>query len=568
MASSILAAVRVAAVALAATAVSAQSPDVAASLNPARPAPVRGFLDASGSPLPLCATAEGREIWSAVQAFYAARDDRPVWFDGDRLSPAGQRLVDVLRSVVDEGLDPSRYDPSRLAGAAPRVLQAAAGAEPSTRETASWEVGLTAALARYASDLARGGVDPSRVTVLWRLRPRAFDVLPVLMQAADTGRPDVVLDAIRPVHPQYDALRDALGSYATLLAREPEVPLLPARIKLRPGARSPHVRTLRARLAFWGDLQGRAGTGDVLDRPLVEALKRFQARHGLVADGTVGPDVVAALNTPVRDRLRQIVLNLERWRWQDRTTSPRSLIVNIPTFELHAYDAGRETLAMRVITGRAESPTPVFAQAMTAVVFSPYWNVPANIAQGETMPAVMRDRGYLRRMNLEVLRGDEVVDPRRVDWRRDAPRLSFRQRPGAGNSMGLVKFLLPNPFGVYLHDTPNDGLFLRARRTFSHGCVRLEKPEALARWVLEGLPGWTAPRIAAAMRAGRESAVTLPQPIPISIGYFTVWVDADGTVQFRPDVYRHDAAQGPLLEVPEAPESPLPHAIATLAAAG
>jgi murein L,D-transpeptidase YcbB/YkuD len=254
----------------------------------------------------------------------------------------------------------------------------------------------------------------------------------------------------------------------------------------------------------------------------------------------------------VRDRVRQIALNLERWRWQERTASPRSVLVNIPAFELHAYDGGREALAMRVITGKPDSPTPVFAQSMTSVVFSPYWNVPVNIALDETMPAVRRDLGYLRRLNLEVLRGDRVVDPARVDWRRDVRNIAFRQRPGAGNSLGLVKFQLPNPFNVYLHDTPDDALFLRPRRTFSHGCVRLEKPEALARWVLGDRPGWPPERIAAAMRGGRENMVALPAPIPVSIAYFTVWVDADGTVRFLPDVYRHDAAQGPLLGEPEA----------------
>jgi len=191
--------------------------------------------------------------------------------------------------------------------------------------------------------------------------------------------------------------------------------------------------------------------------------------------------------------------------------------------------------------------------------------VPANIALDETMPAVRRDRGTQRRLNLEVLRGDRVVDPAQVDWVRGARDVSFRQRPGAGNSLGLVKFQLPNPFNVYLHDTPNDALFLRPRRTFSHGCVRLEKPEALARWVLDGLSGWSPARITAAMHAGRESTVSLPEPIPVSIGYFTVWVDEDGTVRFLPDVYRHDAGQGPLLEVPD-PAPPAPaSAVATVA---
>ena len=553
MASSVFAAVRVVALGLAATSVFAQvTDDVTVRADPGSPVAVRARLDASGSPQPLCATAEGRAIWAAVQAFYSARGDQPAWTSGAALTPAGQRLAAALREAADEGLDPRRYDPARLSGAS---------------DMASTEIGLTAALARYASDLTNGQFDARPVSVLWRLRPRSFDVLPVLLQAAERG-PEAVLDDVRPLHPQYAALRAAFRHYAALAATEAEVPALPATLTLRPGARGPQVRALRARLAFWGDLDTAAAAGDVFDAPTAAALKRFQERHGLAVRAVVGPETVAALDTPVRERVRQIALNLERWRWQARTASPRSVLVNIPAFELHAYDAGREALAMRVITGRPETQTPVFAQAMTSVVFSPYWNVPTNIALDETMPAVRRDRGVLRRQNLEVLRGDQVVDPARVDFRRDVRNIAFRQRPGPGNSLGLVKFQLPNPFNVYLHDTPNDALFLRPQRAFSHGCVRLEKPEALARWVLADAPGWSPARIAAAMRAGRESLVALSESIPVSIGYFTVWVDGDGTVRFLPDVYRHDAGQAPLLDDAAAPVPAPARTVATLEAAG
>ena len=537
--------------------------DRAQALTSVGAAAVRAFLDASGSPSPLCATADGRAIWSAVQAFYAARADQPAWLEGTALTPAGRRLVQTLQAAAAEGLDASRYEPVMLAGGGPRVQRASLGA--TTPDPAATEVGLTAGLARFASDLAQGEVDPSRVSVLWRFRPRAFDVLPVLRAAADTGRPNEALDTVRPAHPQYAALRGALRRYAALAAAEAGVPALPARLTLRPGGRSPFVPALRARLAFWGDLDRTARGGDVYDAATVEAVQRFQKRHALDADGVIGPQVVAALDVPVRARMGQIALSLERWRWQGRGAGGKSIVVNIPTFELHAYEGGREALSMRVITGKPDSPTPVFAQAMTSVVFSPYWYVPPNIAQEETMPAARRDRGYLRRMNLDVLRGDEVVDPARVDWARAAANVSFRQRPGAANALGLVKFLLPNPFQVYLHDTPDRALFGRSTRAFSHGCVRLEKPEALARWVLEGQPEWTFARIAAAMRGGRENAVPLAEPVAVSIGYFSVWVDEDGTVEFRPDVYRHDAAQSPLLE--PAPVGQPADAVITVAAA-
>jgi len=566
MASSISVVVRVGVLALAAAPVLAQvaGPSAADLISPLS-AEVRAFLEASGSPRPLCATEAGRDLWAVVQDFYAARDDRPVWIDADGLTPAGHRLVATLAAAADEGLDPARYEPTAVLPGAPQVLRVAASAAPPAREAAVREVALTVALARYAADVGRGHADPARVSVLWRAQPRSLDLRPILRQAAESGRPDEVLDGVRPRHPQYTALRAALRRYAGLAAEEAQIAAVPAGLRLRPGARSPHVPALRARLALWGDLDrsAAAARGDMLDPPLVDALRRFQARHGLAAQGLLDADTVAALNTSAADRVRQIALNLERWRWQAPAPPGRSVLVNIPTFELHAYADGSEALAMRVITGRPDSPTPVFGQDMTSVVFSPYWSVPTNIALDETMPAVLRDRSYLRRMNLEVLRGDEVVDPSRVDWGRERARVSFRQRPGAGNALGLVKFLLPNSFNVYLHDTPSRALFLRPERALSHGCVRLEKPEALARWVLDGVPGWTPQRIAAAMHAGRERAVPLPAAVPVGIVYFTVWVDADGTVEFRPDVYRHDAAQAPLLQSPAPSE-----AAGALAAAG
>ncbi|MDP9324960.1 MAG: L,D-transpeptidase family protein, partial [Candidatus Dormibacteraeota bacterium] len=214
----------------------------------------------------------------------------------------------------------------------------------------------------------------------------------------------------------------------------------------------------------------------------------------------------------------------------------RSILVNVPTFELHAYEQGREAVAMRVITGKGDSPTPVLGETIDEVVFSPHWNVPPNILEAEVMPKIRKDPGYLARNDMELVRGE-------------AGEVSVRQRPGPRNSLGLVKFLFPNPFHIYLHDTPSDGLFARDGRAFSHGCVRLEKPEELARFVLRG-SDWDDAAIARAMRSGKEQFVALAHGIPVTIAYFTAWVDADGTVRFGPDLYRHDLAQQKLLPVP------------------
>ena len=292
---------------------------------------------------------------------------------------------------------------------------------------------------------------------------------------------------------------------------------MPAGTKVK---RAAQAAALRARLQASGD-----------------TLKGFQQRHGLPANGVLDRATIEALNVPVEDRILQIELNLERWRWQGWEPGGRTILVNVPTFQLHAYEDGREALTMRVITGTGDSQTPVFAEEMDQVVFSPHWNVPANILETEVLPAIRRNPGYLASKNMEMVRSE-------------SGGVSVRQRPGPRNALGLVKFTFPNPFNVYLHDTPADALFARPRRAFSHGCVRLEKPEALARFVLAGAAEWSDAQIARAMRSGREQFVALKTPVPLRIAYFTTWVDADGTVRFAPDVYRHDVAQEALLQRP------------------
>ncbi|HET7216660.1 MAG TPA: L,D-transpeptidase family protein, partial [Vicinamibacterales bacterium] len=243
------------------------------------------------------------------------------------------------------------------------------------------------------------------------------------------------------------------------------------------------------------------------------------------------------------DRIRQIELNLERWRWAPRARGERHIIVNIPAYRLDVWNGDKIDLTMRVVVGKKDTPTPIFNGEMTYLVFSPYWNVPPDIATGETLPAVMRDPDFLARTNMEILdAAGKVVDPESVDLDRpDAYR--FRQRPGAENSLGLVKFMFPNAHNVYLHDTPADSLFARKTRSFSHGCVRLEQPQALAEYVLRDQPEWTREKIEGAMHAGDERTVRLRTPMPVYLGYWTVDVAPDGAVTFVPDVYGIDARQ-------------------------
>ena len=279
-----------------------------------------------------------------------------------------------------------------------------------------------------------------------------------------------------------------------------------------------------------------------------DAVESFQSHHGLPPTGRLDRATMTAMNVPLAERIRQVRINLERWRWMPDDLGDRHIIVNIPEFHLKAIEGSREVLDIRAIVGRTGDETPVLSKEMTTVVFSPYWNIPETIATDETLPEIANDPSFLEKNNIEVVRvstgSPEVVDPETVDW--DDPEtlksLSFRQRPGEGNALGLVKFLFPNPENVYVHDTPGDHLFSRIGRSFSHGCVRIEQPIALAEYLLRDQRQWSPEAIQAAMNAGTEKHVKITTPIPIHLTYFTAWTDANGGLNFRDDVYGYDGA--------------------------
>jgi murein L,D-transpeptidase YcbB/YkuD len=467
-------------------------------------------------------------IWNAVQSFYRARDYRLAWVADGVLSPDAEAVARIVAGAEGEG-----------------VASGFKGVRPGLPDVLQ-DVHLTYFFLKYAADLS-GRFDPKTAGPFWLTRPPPRDLAPWLEQVLESRQVVAAFAALSPEPSAYGTLKQALLRYRGI-ERNGGWPVLPPRLALRRGSRSPQVSVLRARLAAEGHLPSppAAGTSDVYDPPLVEAVKVFERRHGLAADGVVDAALVEALNVPAGERIRQIELNLERWRWLPRDRGRRSVVVNVPSFRLTAYDDGQPTLAMKVVTGKPDSPTPIFSGEMTTVVFSPYWNVPPTIAADEIIPAVLRDPGYLRRHNMEAVRGMQVVGYaalRRGD-------VQIRQRPGTRNALGLVKFVFPNPFNVYLHDTPADALFARPSRAFSHGCIRVEKPLELARWVLSEMPQWTPRAIGAAMRSGRERHLALPEPIPVYITYQTVEATPDGTVFFWPDAYGHDRAQMPLLPGP------------------
>ena len=517
---------------------------------------VRHFLDGHGTPPTGGVDPRANKLWQVVRTFYEQRAWQPAWLHSGALTSRGHAVLQMLARAPREGLDSARYAIPALGAAQPlHASVTQAGAAPFVVEMGGLDVSMSYALVRLAADLGQGQVDPRGGLILWVHTPRAIDPAGVLAAAATSERPEAVIAALRPTHPQYALLVRALEEHRAISAAG-GWGTVPGGWSLEPGGKNRHVPALRLRLAASGDLTRAVtvGPGNVLDPTLAAAVRRFESRHGLKPDGIVNPELLSALNVPVEERIEQIELNLERWRWQ-QPARPREILVNVPTFELHAYAGGQERLTMKVVTGQPDSPTPIFTREMTSVVFSPYWNVPTNILRNEVLPAALRSGGYLSRQNMEVVRDGRVVPASLGNLR--APGALIRQRPGWGNSLGLVKFAFPNPFDVYLHDTNAKGLFARVRRPFSHGCIRVEKPAELARFVFEGEARWSEKAIAAAMRAGTEQHVALPIPLPVTIGYFTTWVDADGTVRFAPDVYRHDRSQRLLLPGPALPGKPL-----------
>jgi L,D-transpeptidase YcbB len=524
--------------------------------HPVSPADVRARLASIGIPAYVDPDMRSRERWNGVHRFYQGRGHRPAWVSGGRLTRQAETLVRAAVDAEADGIDPTPYLElaSEIRGL--RRPSATDWADPAL----DLDLHVTYTLLRYADEMAVGRFDPRGTTMLWALHPSPLDTVAWLTRASEAGLTDDLRNDLAPAHAQYRGLRRERARYRDL-ARKGGWPEVEGGPILKPGQRSARVAGLYARLAAGGEIGAAAPAAPFpYGAALVAAVQRFQRRHGLKPDGILDQATVAALNVSAAERVRQIEMNLERWRWLPRDLGERYLLVNIPTFELTGYDHGERTIRMRVVTGAAgDTPTPVFTQPMTHVIFSPYWNVPPGIARGEVAPAAGRNRSYLARNNIEVLKGSRVMDPAVVNL--GDPSLQFRQRPGAGNSLGRVKFLLPNRYNVYLHDTPSRQLFARVRRDYSHGCVRVQQPFELAQWVLEG-SGWTPPHIRAAMHGGREKHVALPRPIPVYVAYFTVWIDDDGHAVFPPDVYRHDVAHEPLLPVARPPADTPPAKIA------
>ncbi len=505
-------------------------------------AAMRVIVEDATRPGFVTADAEGSALWKQTRQFYQERTFSPAWIKDASPKDQMKDLVEALQQVDRDGLDPELYSATLIKTRredATRGFLTDPGFDPD--EAARLDVWLTYLYLKHAADLANGISDLASADKRWRIAPDTFDPLAHLTDAIDRDRIADSLADLRPQHREYTALRDALVAHRTIAA-DGGWPVVPENLRLKPGQSHPAVASVARRLAVTGDYTG-PGEVSTYTETLQTAVQQFQTRHGLAAAGLIGAETVAALNVPVEARIRQIELNLERWRWLPQDLGARYVLVNIPEMRLRIYEGDHVPLTMAVVVGTPDTPTPIFNDQMRYVVLSPYWNVPDSIAQGETVPGLLKDPNYLARNNMEIVdKSGQAIPVDDMDM--DAlDQYRFRQRPGKANSLGLVKFMFPNEYNVYLHDTPADSLFARAGRAFSHGCVRVEKPMALAEYVLRDQPEWDTKAIDTAMHAGTETQVSLTAPLPVYLGYWTASVDTAGTLHFRSDVYGIDADQ-------------------------
>jgi L,D-transpeptidase YcbB len=414
-------------------------------------------------------------------------------------------------------------------------------------------VALTVCAMRYISDLHIGRINPQHFKFGLSVEQKKYDLAQFLrvriMAASDLK---ALMDQVEPPFAGYRRTEQALARYLELTRNDDGEKLPDVQKPIDPGQSYLGVPRLARLLRLVGDLPPDAAVADsdVYAGPLVDAVKRFQRRHGLDDDGRLGPATIKQLNVPLKDRVRQLQLTLERWRWLPTEFSAPPIIVNIPDFRLRALDENnRVVMDMRVVVGKAmRTQTPVFTRDMTYVVLRPYWNVPPSILRSEIIPAIQRDRGYLARRRYEVATYDgkvvtegEVSDEVLAQLR--AGKLMVRQKPGPTNALGLVKLIFPNEHNVYLHSTPSQELFSRSRRDFSHGCIRVEKPAELTAWVLRNNPGWTLERVQDGMKNGKDDVtVSLAKRVPVFIVYGTALTYENGDVHFSDDIYGHDAS--------------------------
>ncbi len=470
---------------------------------------------------------ESQQIQDSVanefRNFYNGRNYQYAWFFPDGLAEQAHSFWNMQSDYISYSGDSSIYNVFLQ-----KLMDAAVANNDSVNlndnQRLSAELSLTQQFFKYASNAYQGDKQLNTDDLQWFIPRKKINMVSFLDSLVYNKGKNV--DEYEPANKQYNLLKDYLVKYSKLEKQDEWTTITSDQKKFENGSRSPAIVKIKKRLTLTGDYKA-ADTTTLFTDSLQMAVKNFQKRYGMKEDGVIGPGVLKELNQPIRFRIQQILINLERIRWAPEESKKDYLLVNIPSFKLYVYEDGKYNFDMNVVVGKAGHNTVVFSGNLKYVVFSPYWSVPSSIVKNEIMPGMRRNPNYLARRNMEIVsRGGGVP--------------VIRQRPGAYNSLGKVKFLFPNNYNIYLHDTPSKGLFSEDSRAFSHGCIRLGEPARLAQFLLRGDTTWTDEKIQKAMNSGKEQYVTLKEPVQVFIGYFTAFVDREGQINFRNDVYGHD----------------------------
>ncbi len=512
---------------------------------------LRNRLEAGGVPPKVVIGKDVIYSSNILPRFYEQRNYRPAWNDDNGLIYSkADALIRVIREAGSEGLIPENYHLKQLEEMLSEVRTDHENKRlPDPYCLVDLDLLLTDAFLVYGAHLWAGSINPETIYPEWNDTRKGIDLSEVLQSSLEAHQVEKSLRELRPSQSGYRGLQIILAQYKSILSKG-GWPVVPAGPVMRNGDTGERVSILRKRLMISGDIdQLHMGSGNIFDNTVEEGVRHFQKRHGLYNDGVVGPMTLAALNIPVKQRIQQIELNMERWRWLPDDLGTRHIIVNIANFELDVFENDKLILNMRVIVGKDYRRTPVFTGSLTYLVLNPYWNVPPNLAVKDILPSIRKEPDYLKKNNMRVFQGwgadTREIEPDKVDWNMIRTKnfpYRFRQDPGPENALGRIKFMFPNKFNVYLHDTPSRELFSQNVRTFSSGCIRIQRPVELAEHILRADdPKWKNDNIKRRIESGVEKSIWLSNPIPIHILYWTAWMDEYGVVQFRNDIYGRDA---------------------------
>lgn len=497
-----------------------------------------------------------------LRRFYSRREFLPAWAFDSGLRPETTIFLEAIHKAELEGLRPEDYHAAKidaLLAVTRHNLELNRPLDPD--QLADLDLLLTDAFLLYASHLSAGRAYRGTIRPEWFIKKQDANLVEQLLTALEEAQIKDVLESLHPKSDRYKVLKEYLLQYQKIM-KSGGWPGLPSGPDLKKGSQGLRVAALRSRLIVSGDLdEVNEGDEEYFNKTLEKAVRRFQKRHGLEVDGFAGPATRAALNVPVEERINQIKLNIERWRWLPNDLGRRYILVNIANFELDVVENDQKVLTMRVVVGRKSRPTPVLIGRMPSVELNPYWYIPARIAREDILPKILEDPMYLAKANIRVFESWKAdapeIDPESVDWlkiRSENFTPRFRQDPGPSNALGRIKFMFPNKFEVYLHDTPARGLFKKTKRSSSSGCIRIEKPLELAKYLFRSGHGWTGAKILAALNSGKTQILRIPESIPVHILYWTAWVDDAGLLNFRDDIYGRDK---PLYEaLKETPPTP------------